>query len=253
MLITPEEKKRLEEIAAVAVEGNNVKRGDIVWLCELTQRLARLKPTEEDFPTCAALINPAAIAAFALGFLETIPVEQTTSIIGPFKDGRADLLDILTEAEVCEAALCVRPYIRLIEPRTEAMLDRLARLGRVSVAFNNHKVIDEGSVEEHLIGFDGYGLRRKPFRFRELQKLPVSADVFGVGEIDMESGEAVLTERGVFVPGGTTIKICLSGFDLEEGETVRVSTGLVMGRYSTKVPGIPLRPPILKDEKFRGI
>ncbi len=241
MLITPEENKRLKEIASVAVEENGVKRRDIVWLCDLVQRLARLKPTEEDFPAHAALINPVTTSAFALGFLETIPVEQTIQIVGPFKDGRADLLDHLTEAGTCEAALCVRPYIRLIEPRTDAMLDRMARLGRISVAFNNHKVIDEGAAEEHLVGFDGYGLRRKPFRFRELQKTPASADVFGVGEINMKNGrEAVLTERGVFIPDGTTIKICLSGLDLEEGETVRVSTGLVMGRYSTKVPGLPL-------------
>ncbi len=245
MLITPEEERRIGEIAK-----DEKTSKEVGWLCDLARRLARLKPTEEDFPAHAALINPVTISAFALGFLETIPVEQAIQIVGPFKNGRADLLDLLTHAGTCEAALCVRPYIRLIEPRTEEMLDRLARLGRISVAFNNHKVIDEGSAEEHLIGFDGYGLRRKPFRFRKLQKVPASADVFGVGEINMKNGgEAVLTERGVFIPGGTTIKICLSGFDLEEGETVHVSTGLVMGRYSTRVPELPTEFTALKDSR----
>ncbi len=251
MLITPEEKKRLEEIAAVAAEGDGVKHAEIVWVCDLARQLARLKITEADFPAYAALVNAVDIG-IPVGFVEPIPIEQQTCIIGPFNAGPAHLWQIFdhtTETAVCDAALCVRPYIRLVEPKTDEMLDRLAQHGRVRVEIDEHQMIDGGSAEEHLVGFDGYGLRRQPFRFRVPQK-PNKGDIFRISELDEKTGQAVgVTDQGVFLPNGVSVKICLSGVELQEGEKLRLSTGLVMGRYSTKVSGLPTGFTALKDSR----
>ena len=57
--------------------------------------------------------------------------------------------------------------------------------------------------------------------------------LFGVGEIDWQ-GQAVQKESGVFLPNSSTIEIWLLDIQLNVGETVTISTGVVMGHYSTK-------------------
>ena len=229
MLITPEEKKRLEKIAAVAKDRHGVKREDIVWVCELAERLARLKITEEEFPEYAAVINRFSCMAIPVAFLEKIPAEQETTLMGA---PSAHLLSFVTGASVCDAALLVRPYIRLVEPRTDAMLERLARHGRIRVDIDGDTFIQDGRLEEHLMGFDGYGLSRIPFYFRGGGSEP-GKGTFEVGKLD-EHMQAFVTKRGLFLTGDTQVDVWLSNVPLEPNEQIRLSTGLVLGRYSTK-------------------
>lgn len=238
MLITPEEKKRLEEISSVAHLRHGVKRADIVWVCELAERLACLKPTEEAFPRYAAVINHLACAAIPVGFVAPIPAEQEATILGTGFP-KIHLMSFASGSNVCEATLLVRPYIRLVEPRTEEMLERIARHGRIRVDIDGDTFIQDGRAEEHLVGFDGYGLCRQPFYFRGGGSPDGKGSTFGVGELETATGQAIVTHRGIFLSGSVQVDVWLSNVPLEEHEMVRLSTGLVLGRYSTKEPGTP--------------
>ena len=236
MLITPDDEAKVTQIAA----GGNANPEETSWLCDLVQRLARLKPTEEDFPTYAALINCMTTNAFAMRFVDAFPLEQETRLI----EGHAaqlELLDHTTENAVCDALLCVRPYIRLIEPHDERMLNRLARHGLLRVSLDGELVFD-GSVEEHLIGFDGYGLRRKPFQFRAAGTLFSGADLEPPPPtpnpiIPTEGEGAPGAQRGVFLPNGSRIRISFTGVTLLKNEHLLLSTGIVAGHYTTSASG----------------
>jgi hypothetical protein len=231
MLITPEEERRVKSIAAAAVDDG---KKDVVWLCALVQRLLKLKPTEEDFPAYAAVIDRNMCAAFAVKFLNTIHVEQSSYLQGNLDaQTTVTLLDYTTQAAVCDAILCVRPYVRLVKPRVEEALEQLSRQVRIWVEIDGELVLNGGPLEEHLVGPDGYGKRRKPFHFR----VPTKHQNFylGVGELQGESRrEAVPTERGVFLPNSSKVRIWMSGIKLARGEVMDLSTGLVLGLYSTK-------------------
>ncbi len=236
MLITPDDETKVAQIS----EAGAANSEETSWLCDLVQRLARLKPTEEDFPTYAALINPVSNSAFAMKFVEAIPLEQETHIHHGHPP-QLELLNHTTENAVCDAILCVRPYIRLVEPHDGRILDRLARRGLVQVTIDGDLVFN-GSIEEHLIGFDGYGLRRKPFQFQVVDGLFQGSDVTpnppGPGlQVPVEGVGATGVKRGVFLPNDSKIKIRLAGVDLQEGERLLLSTGLVLGHYTTRATG----------------
>lgn len=241
MLITPDDEAKVTQIS----ETGTASPEETSWLCNLVQRLARTKPTEEDFPAYAALINPTTAYAFAMRFVRTFPLERETRI----HEGhplQLELLDHTTENAVCDARLCVRPYMRLIEPHNERMLNRLARHGLVRITIDGELVFD-GSAEEHLIGFDGYGLRRKPFQFQATECLFPGANLEPnsptPGFITLSEGEGTAgTKRGIFLPNGSKIQIWLSGINLKRNEHLLLSTGLVMGHYTTRAPEVPAGP-----------
>ncbi len=236
MLITPDDEAKVAQIS----ETGAANPEETSWLCNLVQHLAQLKPTEEDFPEYAALINPMTTNAFAMKFVDATPLERETRIHNEHP-AQVELLNHTTEDAVCDAVLCVRPYIRLIEPRDERVLDRLARQSLVRVTLDGELVFD-GSAEEHLIGFDGYGLQRKPFQFRasgalfsgaELGPNPPALDPI----VPTEGEGAPGAKRGVFLPNGSKIEIWLAGIDLQTDEHLLLSTGLVLAHYTTRASG----------------
>ncbi len=207
MLITPDGEAKVAQIS----EAGTANSEETSWLCDLIQRLARLKPTEEDFPEYAALINSTTGYAFALKFTNTVPLERETHIHEGHPT-QLGLFDHTTENAVCDALLCVRPYIRLVRPHDERMLDRLARQGRIRVDIDGERVINNGSVEEHLVDFDGYGLRRKPFQFQATAELLPGANLEPTpptpGLIAPSEGEGTPgIKRGIFLPNGSRIQI----------------------------------------------
>ncbi len=237
MLITPDDEAKVTQISEAGVADSE----EMSWLCNLVQRLARMKPTEEDFPAYAALVNPISNTPFAMRFVDVIPLERETRI--PYGHPlQLELLNHTTENEVCDALLCVRPYIRLAEPHNERVLDQLARHGLVRITIDGELVFD-GSAEEHLIGFDGYGLRRKPFQFRATGALFPGANLPGTMSptdylvVPTEGDGAAGTERGIMLPNRSEIKIWLAGIDLQKDEHLLLSTGLVLGHYTTKASG----------------
>ncbi len=250
MLITPNDEAKVAQIS----EAGAADSEETSWLCDLVQRLAQLKPTEEDFPTYAALINPLSNYSFAMRFVDAVPLERETRILEGHP-AQLELFDHTTENAVCDAHLCVRPYIRLVEPHDERTLDRLARQGLIRVTIDEELIFD-GSAEEHLIGFDGYGLRRKPFQFRATgtlflgtnlleQRSPTIYPGADLGQIPPAVNPIVPTEgggvpgaaRGIFLPNESKIKIWLAGVDLQKDEHLLLSTGLVLGHYTTRAVG----------------
>ncbi len=236
MLITPDDEARVAQISEAGAPTSE----ETSWLCDLVRHLAQLKPTEEDFPTYAALVNPISGSAFGMRFVDAVPLEQQTQIRHGHPAQLA-LFNHTTENEVCDAHLCVRPYIRLVEPHDERMLDRLARQGLIRVTIDEELVFD-GSAEEHLIDFDGYGLRRKPFQFRATGALYPGANLEPSppipGLVAAASGEGVAgTKRGVFLPNDSKIEIRLAGVNLQPDENLLLSTGLVLGHYTTRASG----------------
>ncbi len=233
MLITPNDEAKVTQIS----EAGAANPEETSWLCDLVQRLARLKPTEEDFPAYAALINPISNYSFAIRFVQSAPFERETHILAGHP-AQIELFDHTTETEVCDAFLCVRPYIRLVEPHDERMLDQLARQGLIRVTIDGELVFN-GSAEEHLIGFDGYGLQRKPFQFQatgtlypgaNLEPNPPTPGLVAPAESEGTAG----TKRGIFLPNGSRIMIYLTGVNLQQDKHLLLSTGLVMGHYTTR-------------------
>ncbi len=242
MLITPDDEARMTQIS----EAGAANSEETSWLCDLVQRLARLKPTEEDFPAYAALINHMASNAFAMRFVDAFPLERETRLLKGHP-AQLELLNHITENSVCDALLCIRPYIRLVEPHDERMLDRLARHGLLRVSLDGELVFD-GSAEEHLIGFDGYGLRRKPYQFQatgclfsgaDLERPPPTTSLV----IPVEGEGAPGAKRGVFLPNGSRVTIHFTGITLQRDESLLLSTGLVMGYYTTRAEGVRASPP----------
>ncbi len=251
MLITPDDEAKVTQIS----EAGAANPEEISWLCNLAQRLARMKPTEENFPAYAALINPTSNYAFAMRFVQAVPFERETRVLEEHP-AQLELFDHTTENAVCDAHLCIRPYIRLVEPHNERILDRLARHSLVRVVIDGELVF-HGSAEEHLISFDGYGLRRKPFQFRATGCLFPGTDVkpsspfpnvepsspFPEAGVPVEGAGMAGAKRGIFLPNGSRVQIWLSEVNLQTDEHLLLSTGLVMGHYTTRAVGGPVSPP----------
>lgn len=229
MLITYEEEKRLQSIERES------KADDTRWLCQVVRKLLCLKITEFDFPLYAAHIDLKRTSAQALLRKGPVAVEQE-SLFSEF--GRTNPTQILSytfEASICEYLMCVRPYIRVVSPCTQEMLDRLARNARVDVSVNGTRILDGGSAEEHLMGLDGYGLRRLPFAFQAPSSDP---SVLRAGILDEHQWAAVSERHGIILPPGTPLAVSLSGVDLKAGEKLVISTGLVAAKYTSEgAPG----------------
>jgi hypothetical protein len=221
-LISPADLDRIDSLETCQ------KNPDILWLCQLARRLARLKPTEAVFPEYAALINYNNVAAYPIRRAEVMPpVEHELNWVGG--PGPVVLLQHTLICELSDAFLCVRPYVKLVSPKSEGTLEQLARLGRLTVRADKTLLV-EGALAEHLVGFDGYGVHRKPFTFRASGQPQES--VFGVGVLN-EDQSASLAEFGVFLPHRTVVTVELT-YPLQAGEEIKFATGLVMARYTTK-------------------
>jgi hypothetical protein len=221
-LISPADLDRIDSLETCQ------KNPDILWLCQLARRLAALKPTEAVFSEYLALINYHSAAAYPIRRAETsAPAEHELNWVGG--PGPVVLLQHTLICELSDAFLCVRPYVKLVSPKSEGVLEQLARLGRITVRADKTLLV-EGTLAEHLVGFDGYGVHRKPFTFRASGQPQES--VFGVGILNGDQS-ASPAELGVFLPHRTVITIELT-YPLQAGEEIKLSTGLVMARYTTK-------------------
>ncbi len=243
-LITPQEETRVKQIIQDFHNGKDDL--DVLWLCELVQRLARLKPTEEAFPEIVALIIWKNGGAIPLRFEGVIQFEESIEYVGDITPRiEAVTITYTVQGRVCDAELLVRPYIRLIEPQTQSMLDRL-RSGRLSVSIDQASVLKESPLDEHLVGFDGYGLRRNPFKF-----VPPRQDLdtlYGVGELtEKEDTPGVFdpgmlaypSNRGIFILNDQKVSISISGITLQPKEMLKIVVGLVLGKYTTKSSNLP--------------
>lgn len=243
MLITTEDEARVAQIA----ESTKPSEKDALWLCGMVHQLAKIKPTEYDFPVYAALIQFKEACAFALGFVGTVLTERQTRIDGPLHDGTSVILQVDTSCPITDAMLCVRPYIRVEagtdrkswSPKTNSILQRMAQKATIRVDIDNIRIISDAPAEEYLIGLDGYGLRRRPSNFLPSWGSLQEGKFFGVGDLDWQ-GLTTPAKYGVFLPHSTTIVISITHLQLHARETVTLSTGLVMGHYSTKTrpPGV---------------
>ncbi len=244
MLITLDERIKVKQIIKAGKASDEVA----LWLCGLIQRLARIKPTEEDFPKMAAVINPVACTAYACEFEERVPVEQETPIHEFGRSGPWWILDQTVECSVTQVMLFIRPYIRVVKaPKGDDVLGRLARHARVLIEVDGVALVTNGPAEEHLVGPDGYGLFRKPFAF-QVKEPSTRGGIYLVGILDEETQLATPGGAGCFVTNDTKIRIALSGVDLKANEEIVLSTGLVMGLYTTKPVGGATFPDGMKKD-----
>jgi hypothetical protein len=221
-LITPADLARIDRLEL------SQPNPDISWLCQIARRLARLKPTEAVFPAYSALINQNIPAAYPIRRDVVIPLEEHELhwVGGP---SPVILLERTLSCEVSDAFLVVRPYVKLVSPESEGTLEQLARLGKITVRADK-AVLTEGPLAEHLVGFDSYGFHRKPFAFTAGSR--PAKWVFGVGTLN-EDKTVSPGELGVFLADKTTVTVELS-YPLHAGEELKLATGLVMARYTTK-------------------
>ena len=188
----------------------------------------------ETFPAHAVLLNRLlSCPTIPLGFLESIPGEQNHRLVGP-ADAWTQIYDHTIMTAVCDAVLCLRPFVRLENPQDPTLLDRIARDGRLRVEIDDYRALDDAPAGAHLVGFDGHWLRPEAFRFHAPTN---QRSVFGVDEMTGKLPKVdPAAEQGVFVVNDTRIKIWLSGIDLKEDDAFISSTGLIAARYSTKLP-----------------
>lgn len=215
MLISKEDLTRIDLLKAE-------RQGDldIEWVCDLAIKLARLKPTEAEFPTSLALINSIVCNAFPMYFMEAVLVEQSLDVNVPF-------FSHTTQCGVKEALLVLSLYIKPLTNDVE-IFDFLSRTGKVTVSVDG-KPVSTGPLAEVLVGPDGYGVRRKPFRLN-VPKF-VDSGVFQVGSYDPFKQMATpMDQAGIFLGNNCTIKVHWEGIpDVD----VPFLVGLVMARYKT--------------------
>ena len=227
MLISKEDLARIDHLAAD-------RKGDaeVEWLCQLAIKLARLKPTEADFPQEMALINNAASNAFPMRLIDRCFIEQVWEL----KGGRG-IFDYMTSCETVEAFLFVRPYVRILTSLKASILEELGK-GTFKV-MGDEEEFGAGSIAEILVDLDGYGVRRKPYILPFRPSL--SHIAFRPGTIE---GEMVVPQNfGMFVARDTRIRISLETPAAIDGATV--STGIVMAKYTTKGMGYGRPLPVI--------
>lgn len=223
-LVSKEDLDRIDRL-----EAERAGDRDVVWACQLARKLSRLKPTEAQFPENLAVINQANCTAIPVRFAESCFVEHVFEL----KDGKG-LFEYMLSCESTDAFLVIRPYVRVVIPQEQAVLDRLEK-GKLMVHADG-SFISVTPIAEVLVGLDGYGVRRKPFLFR----LPVQHEpnIFGVASLDALGEIATPGGLGIFLPNTTKVRIELETPAVVDRATV--SVGLVMARYTTKGIATPV-------------
>lgn len=234
-MITPEEKAQIQAISNL----KNPTTTDALWLCEIIDRLSRVKPTEWEFPDFVALFSPTNINACGMKFDGLVANEQPWSF-RPGRDVAAHRVGIFAhrfECGVCEAFLCIRPYIRMDGPTDGRevwgpdaikQLRQMTENATIRMEVDGAPVIDDEPAEAYLVGLDGYGLRRKPSNIRT-----VPDDLLRFGKIDTDL-LATPERYGVFLPNNSRVTISMKDLRPPTNQWINMSTGLVIARYTTK-------------------
>lgn len=240
MLITPEDLDRLSRLE-IEREGDH----DVVWACRLARKLAWIKPTEAQFQEYFALVNQVTCSAFTLRhdetlFLKGIVGSEDPKFVHEFS------------CEKMEAFLCIRPYVILETPKSPDILWTLETHSSWKMKVGG-KLLASGWLAEILVGFDGYGVRRKPYTIA-MPKDPIE-NVFCVGAVDYSGAErpwiyhmeaptvSPMPTAGVFLANGTKLEMSLElPKILTEDPTIKFSIGLVAARYTTKPRSVSVAP-----------
>jgi hypothetical protein len=230
MLITPEDLDRLARLE-IEREGDH----DVVWACRLARKLAWLKPTEAEFPQYVGLVNHLNCSGYIMRHDETLLLKSVVGSVNPrFRH--------LFICDKVDAFLCVRPYVSLDAPKSPEILYLLETHANWRITIDE-KTLAEGWLAEILAGFDGYGIRRKPYVLRAPQN-PIQY-AFAAGAVEacrnFESTgynivpSVVTSPMGVFLSNEAKLDFSLTLPRLiSEDPTVRLSMGLVAARYTTK-------------------
>lgn len=215
------------------------------------RHLSRPRPDEHEFKTYAAIVNDISAVAYAMRLDCPVAIEQRAVLGAHRVDGRLHgqpVFEHLVTVDVCNALLVVRPWIRISEPVTPEIIDRLSS-ARITFAVDDDAILDGTSLRDHLIGPDGYGLKHQAFTFKGLMSGAGGGAFFRAVELEPTNpGVAVMAnwntappgmnaisekELGMMIPNGSKITIDVHGIE-GLGNPVTVTTGLVAALYSTR-------------------
>jgi hypothetical protein len=228
-LLKTDERQRFIRMKAKVGQLTNGISEDVLWLCDLVERLAKLTPEEYDFQKLLALVNHVSQTAYALRYDRREVMWKTTTLSPENTKENIHLLEVTTQSQVCDAVLVVRPYVRLMPGTTEEAMEEL-RKGLVSFYVDGLDVTQRCLIDEFLVRPDGSGIRRRPWAF---SISPTNASVFPATLLD-DLQQALPNEQvGVFLPNGTHVILMLR---MEEAlkQEITVKAGLVAARYTTK-------------------
>jgi hypothetical protein len=225
-LLSKEDAGRINDILRSVSKASET---DIKWLCDIIEKLALLKPDEFDFPKYAALVNPIACNAFAMRYHRTEVFRNTVALSHSlFTDG-ADLLNLTTHSQVCDAILLIRPWIRLGAQTGKEALE-IVRKGLVTFTLDGEKLFEKTSIDEFLMDENGYGVRRKPCSLGHIK----TSCLFGGCGLDSEHQADASKDLGIMMVNGTRVVLTLHGQADAPGTPVSVTAGLVAATYTTK-------------------
>lgn len=197
---------------------------DVLALCETIKRISQLKQNEFGFPQQAALVNRAAEMAYTLRFNGKLAAENVVDLLPTVSP--QSIFEMMTESQVSDALLFVRPYMELVEPKTQDAMEDL-RSRRFTVEVDGYKVINNSAVDEFLTDLDGHSLGNRLFSFANL--VPICL----LPAVTLKNGEAVRNDEiGIFLPNASGVRMCLSGSTYSTPMKIRI--GMVLGMYTTK-------------------
>jgi hypothetical protein len=219
-LITPEDLARINKLQL-----DREDDPEVAWLCKTARHLARIKPTECDFPERVHLIHPfPQLAAFPMRYAEKVLVEQA------FNYKSSYFIHILT-CQKTDAFLLVRPYVRLESPEDQRFLELMEREGRYDLRTDG-ETLSKGPLADILVGRDGYGIRRKPIALKMPEAKSESVFRCGSDEDPMGAVQVAGVDLGVFVTNQTQVMVELHVPGLSD--SAKISIGLVVARYTSK-------------------
>jgi len=211
---------------------------DVAWLAERTLQLAQLKITDFHWPDFAGLRSVNGCFVLRRDLERRSPCEQRLVAHGECSLKDAPILKLKTECGVTDAFLVPRPYLIAADQRS---LEILRRRGTITVSVNE-TVLFMGPAGEFLADHDGFGSSRihsllkypRPWPDKPEGGMAFSTDcVFGTTTLSKDLREAYEVPYGVFLSNGAAVVVSLD-VKLEAGETIDISAGLLMSRYTTK-------------------
>ncbi len=223
-LLTREDRLRIARI----LDGTEKDTQDVEWLVRKVDMLSRLGPEDYDFPDYLGLVNPIAGNAFALRYSRDRHFRKETLLDAGPMPSTISLLDIDTQCQVCDADLIVRPFVRVASDTPMRMVDELRR-EQLRMTVDGEEVI-AGSIDAHLVGPNGWGIRKIPFSFKPSLGGCLFSGVF----LDDQQNALAHQMYGLMAPNGSKITVDLVHCEDILSEPVLLTTGLIAATYTTK-------------------
>jgi len=192
-------------------------------------------PRRRAFPHKAALVNPIAKQAFVMRFDR----EEKISTIGPnsglqergsldllnadVREGSENLLDVVTQCNVCDAMLVRRPYLRILEGDKRSTGTAIFIIDGVKAA--------EGPFKQFLVDGPEDPALDSPFEWLKTTGLFLSGDLR-----PGPSGEVAAMEEppSIFAPNGSFLQIRTADVRIPDGKSLRIEAGFLAATYTTK-------------------